>query len=170
MISVEMECRRDAHHAERAVEQKIEALGLALIFLVLALLCGFGGGNFASSMANISYFFPKSEKDNALAINAGLGNVGVSLMQFLVPIVITAGIFGALGSAPQRVAGGAELWMQNAGFVWVPLIIAGTLAAWFGMRPRAAPPESASGIDVANRCLERRPYRWCCVRRGSAHE
>ncbi|MDZ4136107.1 MAG: MFS transporter, partial [Paracoccaceae bacterium] len=50
-----------------------------LIFLVLALLCGFGGGNFASSMANISYFFPKAEKGNALALNAGLGNLGVSV-------------------------------------------------------------------------------------------
>ena len=66
-----------------------------LIFLVLALLCGFGGGNFASSMANIGYFFPKAEKGNALALNAGLGNLGVSVMQFLVPIVITAGVFGA---------------------------------------------------------------------------
>ncbi len=53
-----------------------------LIFLVLALLCGFGGGNFASSMANISFFFPKSQKGNALALNAGLGNLGVSVMQF----------------------------------------------------------------------------------------
>jgi NNP family nitrate/nitrite transporter-like MFS transporter len=48
------------------------------IFLVLALLCGFGGGNFASSMSNISFFFPKAEKGNALALNAGLGNLGVS--------------------------------------------------------------------------------------------
>ncbi len=68
-----------------------------LIFLVLALLCGFGGGNFASSMANISFFFPKREKGNALALNAGLGNLGVSVMQFLVPIVITAGVFGTTG-------------------------------------------------------------------------
>ena len=52
------------------------------IFLVLALLCGLGGGNFASSMANISFFFPRSEKGNALALNAGLGNAGVSVMQF----------------------------------------------------------------------------------------
>ena len=49
-----------------------------LVFLVLALLCGFGGGNFASSMANISFFFPQAEKGNALALNAGLGNLGVS--------------------------------------------------------------------------------------------
>jgi NNP family nitrate/nitrite transporter-like MFS transporter len=47
-----------------------------LVFLALALLCGFGGGNFASSMANISFFFPKTEKGNALALNAGLGNLG----------------------------------------------------------------------------------------------
>jgi MFS transporter, NNP family, nitrate/nitrite transporter len=104
-----------------------------LIFLVLALLCGFGGGNFASSMANISYFFPKAEKGNALAINAGLGNLGVSVMQFLVPVVITFSLFGALGGQAQVASSGTQLWMQNAGFVWVPLIMIGTLAAWFGM-------------------------------------
>jgi NNP family nitrate/nitrite transporter-like MFS transporter len=104
-----------------------------LIFLVLALLCGLGGGNFASSMANISFFFPKSEKGNALAINAGLGNLGVSLMQFLVPIVVTMSLFGALGGEAQVASDGTRYWMQNAGFVWVPLIILGALAAWFGM-------------------------------------
>ncbi len=70
------------------------------IFLTLALLCGLGGGNFASSMANIAFFFPKAEKGNALALNAGLGNLGVSVMQFLVPIVITMGVFGAMGGGP----------------------------------------------------------------------
>jgi len=104
-----------------------------LIFLALALLCGFGGGNFASSMANIAFFYPKAEKGNALALNAGLGNLGVSVMQFLVPIVITAGVFGALGGQPQTMSDGGQLWMQNAGFVWVPFIIAATIAAWVGM-------------------------------------
>ena len=104
-----------------------------LIFLTLALLCGFGGGNFASSMANIAFFFPKAEKGNALAMNAGLGNLGVSVMQFLVPLVITAGVFGALGGAPQTLSDGGQLWMQNAGFVWVPFILAATAAAWMGM-------------------------------------
>jgi hypothetical protein len=79
------------------------------IFLALALLCGFGGGNFASSMANISFFFPKAEKGNALALNAGLGNLGVSVVQFAVPLVITTGVFGWLGG----VAG--VLFFLNAG-------------------------------------------------------
>lgn len=104
-----------------------------LLFVILALLCGLGGGNFASSMANISYFFPKSEKGNALAINAGLGNLGVSVMQFVVPIAITMSLFGALGGQSQMASDGTQLWLQNAGFIWVPLIMAGTLAAWFGM-------------------------------------
>ncbi|MFV0490590.1 MAG: nitrate/nitrite transporter [Pseudorhodobacter sp.] len=103
------------------------------IFTVLALLCGFGGANFASSMANISFFFPKAEKGNALALNAGLGNLGVSVMQFIVPLVITAGVFGALGGAPQELTDGGQLWVQNAGFVWVPFIFLATVAAWLGM-------------------------------------
>ena len=78
------------------------------LFLALALLCGFGGGNFASSMANIRFFFPKAEKGNALALNAGLGNLGVSVVQFVVPLVITAGVFGWLGGEPQS-------WSRTAG-------------------------------------------------------
>ncbi|MEQ1499743.1 MAG: MFS transporter, partial [Novosphingobium sp.] len=103
------------------------------IFLVLALLCGFGGGNFASSMSNIGFFFPKAQKGNALALNAGLGNLGVSVMQFAVPLVITAGVFGALGGDAVATKDGGQLWLQNAGFIWVPFIIASTILAWFGM-------------------------------------
>jgi NNP family nitrate/nitrite transporter-like MFS transporter len=106
------------------------------IFLALALLCGLGGGNFASSMANISFFFPASEKGNALAINAGLGNLGVSVVQFIVPLVITAGVFGWLGGDPQTATVGdttTTLWLQNAGFIFVPFIAASAFAAWFGL-------------------------------------
>jgi NNP family nitrate/nitrite transporter-like MFS transporter len=63
------------------------------LFLLLALLCGFGGGNFASSMANISFFFPKAQKGRALGLNAGLGNLGVSVVQLVVPLVIGIGLF-----------------------------------------------------------------------------
>lgn len=103
------------------------------LFLILALMCGFGGGNFASSMANIAYFYPKATKGQALAMNAGLGNLGVSVMQFVVPMVITAGVFGALGGEPVTLKDGSQLWIQNAGFIWVPFIAISAIAAWFGM-------------------------------------
>jgi MFS transporter, NNP family, nitrate/nitrite transporter len=111
------------------------------IFLALALLCGFGGGNFASSMANISFFFPKAEKGNALALNAGLGNLGVSVVQFVIPLAITAGVFGWFGGDPQTAVDGgktSQLWLQNAGFIWIPFIAAAAFAAWFGMNDIAA--------------------------------
>jgi MFS transporter, NNP family, nitrate/nitrite transporter len=111
------------------------------IFLALSLLCGLGGGNFASSMANISFFFPKAEKGNALAINAGLGNLGVSVVQFVVPLAITSGMFGWLGGHPQTATQAGvttTLWLQNAGYVFVPFVIASAFAAWFGMNDIAS--------------------------------
>jgi len=103
------------------------------IMLGLALLCGLGGGNFASSMSNIGFFFPRAEKGNALALNAGLGNLGVSAMQFLVPIAITMAVFGSFGGAGQATEAGGTLFMQNAGFIWVPFIVVSAFFAWFGM-------------------------------------
>ena len=126
------------------------------IFLVLALLCGFGGGNFASSMANISFFFPKREKGNALAINAGLGNLGVSVVQFVVPLVITAGVFGALGGEPQVASDGTRFWLQNAGFIWVPFLILTTVAAWLGMNDIASAKASFSEQAV----IFQRKHNW----------
>ncbi len=126
------------------------------IFLVLALLCGLGGGNFASSMANIGFFFPKSRKGSALALNGGLGNLGVSVMQFLVPVVITTGVFGVLGGEPQAARAGAQLWLQNAGFIWVPFILAASLLAWFGMNDIADAKASFSEQAV----IFQRRHNW----------
>ncbi len=129
------------------------------VMVLLAILCGFGGGNFASSMANISFFFPKSQKGTALGLNAGLGNLGVSIVQFVVPLVITAGVFGTLGGEPQAVTktgGPMVMWLQNAGFIWVPFIIASTLAAWFGMNDLA--DAKASFADQA--VIFKRAHNW----------
>ena len=127
--------------------------------LVLALLCGFGGGNFASSMANISFFFPKAQKGYALGMNAGLGNLGVSAVQFVVPLVITAGVFGALGGDPQTMMKAGQvkqLWLQNAGFIWVPFIALTTLAAWFGMNDIA----SAKASFAEQAVIFKRKHNW----------
>ena len=90
------------------------------IYILLAALSGVGGGAFASSMSNISFFFPKAQQGLALGLNAGLGNLGVSVMQFLLPWIITFSAFRGLGGDPYQV-GEQELWIQNAGIVWVPI-------------------------------------------------
>ena len=130
-----------------------------LLMLVLALLCGFGGGNFASSMANISFFFPQAKKGTALGMNAGLGNLGVSTVQFVVPLVITASVFGWFGGEPQIwVKDGVtkSMWLQNAGFIWVPFIIATSIAAWFGMNDIA----SAKSTFKDQAVIFRRKHNW----------
>ena len=130
-----------------------------IVLLVLALLCGLGGGNFASSMANISFFFPKSEKGNALALNAGLGNLGVSVVQFVVPLAITAGVFGWLGGDPALVKGATgqtPLWLQNAGFVFLPFIALSAFASWFGMNDIA----SARASFAEQAVIFQRRHNW----------
>ena len=119
--------------------------------VILALLCGFGGGNFSSSMANISFFFPRAEKGTALGMNAGLGNLGVSVVQFVVPLIITMGVFGALGGEPQNWASNGQtkqIWLQNAGFIWIPFIVLSTLSAWFGMNDIASAKASFAEQSV----------------------
>ncbi|MEP1535642.1 MAG: hypothetical protein ABJQ34_19850 [Paracoccaceae bacterium] len=123
-----------------------------LTFLILALMCGFGGGNFASSMANIAFFYPKKSKGNALALNAGLGNLGVSVMQFVVPVVITMGVFGAIGGEPQQLSDGGQLFIQNAGFIWVPFLAVSAIAAWFGMND-IADAKSSLAASTTGSCV-----------------
>ena len=86
------------------------------VLMLVAATAGFGGGNFASSMANISFFYPEKEKGWALGLNAAGGNIGVAVAQKLVPLVIGLGAWG----------------LSNAGLVYVPLIlIAAVLATLF---------------------------------------
>ncbi len=92
--------------------------------MLLVSFIGIAGANFSSSMANIGLFFPKAEKGTALGINAGVGNLGVSLVYLVAPLVVTSSIFGFIGGSPLHTAGGNALYLQNAAFVWViPLVI-----------------------------------------------
>ncbi len=128
--------------------------------LVLALLCGLGGGNFSSSMANISFFFPKERKGSALGVNAGLGNLGVSSVQFLAPLVVTMPIWVALGGDPQTIVNKAgqsvQIWPQNAAFIWVPFIAAAAFFAWFGMNDIA----DAKASFAEQAVIFRRKHNW----------
>ena len=113
-------------------------------FQLMALWCGVGGGNFASSMSNISTFFPKRLQGTALGLNAGLGNFGVTTMQVVIPLVMTVPLLGALGGEPMtlakdsgwifgKIASGTPTWVQNAGFAWVLSLVPLSILCWFGM-------------------------------------
>ena len=110
-------------------------------FQALALLSGFGGGNFSSSMSNISFFYPKKVQGYSLGMNAGLGNFGVTTMQILIPLVMTMGIFGGApmelvktsGTLIGKIPAGTDTYLHNAGFIWAAILIPVSLAAWFGM-------------------------------------
>ncbi len=130
------------------------------VFQLLALLSGFGGGNFASSMSNISFFFPKKQQGLALGLNAGLGNFGVTTMQVLVPLAMTFGLFGALGGDSMtlqqtsgtligKIPAGSETWIQNAGLIWLVFLIPLAFLGWLGMnnlRTQEASPEIPNAI------------------------
>lgn len=104
-----------------------------IIFAACALLSGLGGGAFSSSMSNISYFFPKKEQGTALGINAGIGNIGVGFMQWILPIVTGIYLFSAVNIDGEVVTNTALSGVQNNGWFWVPLLTISAVAAFIGM-------------------------------------
>ncbi len=113
-------------------------------FQLMALWSGVGGGNFASSMSNISTFFPKRLQGTALGLNAGLGNFGVTTMQIVIPLVMTMSLFGGMGGEAMvlvkdsgwilgKIMAGTPTWIQNAGFAWLLSLIPLSVFAWYGM-------------------------------------
>ncbi|VAW08166.1 Nitrate/nitrite transporter, partial [hydrothermal vent metagenome] len=110
------------------------------VFQMLAILSGIGGGNFASSMSNISFFYPKKKQGLALGLNAGLGNAGVTTMQILVPLVMTFGVVGvgrtlenSSGWIFGKIPAGTETFIHNGGFVWLLFLVPLAFLAWFRM-------------------------------------
>ena len=125
----------------------IPCVGLALaitnpgtpywMFLLLAFLAGMGGGDFSSYMPSTSLFFPKRLQGTALGIQAGIGNFGVSLAQFLTPWIIGFAAFGALGGAAQTFTKGdvsKPMWLQNAFWVYVPFLVVLGIACFLWLR------------------------------------
>ena len=129
-------------------------------FQLMALWSGVGGGNFASSMSNISTFFPKRLQGTALGLNAGLGNFGVTTMQIVIPLVMTMSIFGGLGGDSMvlvkdsgwilgKILAGTPTWIQNAGFAWLLSLIPLSVLAYFGMNNlNTVTPDSGGTISA----------------------
>lgn len=123
--------------------------------LFWAALTGIAGANFATSMATVTLWFPKRLQGSALGIN-GLGNLGVTIAQFTIPAVIGLAAFGAWSGQPLllRLPSGATqpVWLSNAAFVWIPLILLCAVVLWFGTENYPQPPKSlASQLVVARR-------------------
>ncbi len=94
------------------------------MFVVAAAASGLGGGNFASSMANISFFYPESRKGYALGLNAAGGNIGVSTVQLVVPAVVGLSLLGT---------GVGGLHLVNPALVWAVLALVAAAGAWLFM-------------------------------------
>ena len=111
------------------------------VLLAVAALAGFGGGNFASSMANISFFFPAREKGAALGLNAAGGNLGTAAVQLAVPIVIVTG---------------SGLALDRAGLMVVPLALLAAVLAWRFMDNLATAKSDPRTFAAA----ARHPHTW----------
>lgn len=129
-----------------------------MVFILLAALSGIGGGNFANSMSNISNFFPRRQQGLALGLNAGLGNFGVTGMQILLPLLMTAAVFGPFSGAAMelqansgtvlgRIESGTETWIQNPALFGAGTLAVMSIVAWFGMNNlRIVTPEPGNPI------------------------
>ena len=120
------------------------------VLLFWSAVTGIAGANFATSMATVTLWFPKQLQGSALGIN-GLGNLGVTIAQFTIPLVIGFSLLGAseaTSGAPVR-----SIHLENAAFVWIPIILICSAAIWFGTKDYQAEPKSLASQLVAGKRL-----------------
>ena len=114
------------------------------VLLGLAALAGIGGGAFSGFMPSTSYFFPKAKQGTALGLQAGIGNFGVSLVQFVTPWIVGLSVIGASQQFVDAKKGiDKEVWYQNAAYLWIPFIVVGIVLAWTLLR---SVPVQARGV------------------------
>jgi MFS transporter, NNP family, nitrate/nitrite transporter len=112
--------------------------------LLWASLTGIAGANFATSMGAVTLWFPKSKQGTALGIN-GLGNLGVTICQFTIPVVIGSALWSGFGMPSIA----SSFYIQNAAFIWIPFILLCSAAIWFGTKDfKQAPQSVASQLKV----------------------
>lgn len=128
-------------------------------FLMISFLCGLGGGDFSSFMPSTSLHFPKKLQGYAMGLQAGIGNFGVSLTQFVTPWIITFSIFGAIAGGPQNKSA-SEVWVQNASLWYIPLLIVAALLSWYYLRSIKIPKPSL-GDMLKN--MTNTKHAWFCV-------
>jgi NNP family nitrate/nitrite transporter-like MFS transporter len=123
------------------------------VLLVLAFLAGLGGGNFSSFMPSTSLFFPKRLQGTALAIQAGIGNFGVSIVQFVTPWVIGFSLLGGaafMGESQTMTKAGVQspVWLQNAPAVMIPFVVVFGISAWLMLKSVPIKANFAQQFDI----------------------
>ncbi len=105
------------------------------VLLFLGALVGIGGGAFSGFMPSTSYFFPRAKQGTALGLQAGIGNFGVSIVQFVTPWIIGFAVIGGSQLMTNKDTGETkDVWFQNAAYVWVPFVVVGSVLAWMLLR------------------------------------
>ncbi|GJQ21966.1 MAG: nitrate/nitrite transporter [Bacteroidia bacterium] len=131
------------------------------VFLLLAFSAGFGGGDFSSFMPSTGIFFPKRLQGTALGIQAGVGNFGVSLAQFVTPWIIGFALLGSSLGEPQTLVQGGSVrlvWLQNAAFWYIPILVILGLVAWFGLRSVPVKATVREQLDIF-----KNKHTWFCT-------
>jgi NNP family nitrate/nitrite transporter-like MFS transporter len=121
------------------------------MFLMLAFLVGHGGGAFSSYMPSTSLFFPKRLLGTALGIQAGIGNFGVSMAQFVTPWIISVAVAGGCFGGSQTFAKAgktSQIWLQNAAFWYVPFLLLTAIVAWYVLRSVPVKASFREQLDI----------------------
>ncbi len=134
------------------------------VFMVLAFSCGFGGGDFSSYMPSTNLFFPKRLKGTALGIQAGIGNFGVSLAQFMTPALLGVAMYGAtetftkINPKTKEILGTSQIHLQNAALWYVPLLIIMTILCWWFLRSIPIKASFKEQLDIF-----KNKHTWFCT-------
>lgn len=131
------------------------------VYVALALLVGMGGGDFSSHMPSTSLFFPKRLQGTALGIQAGVGNFGVCLTQFITPWIIGVAALSVVTGSPQmlKIPGGEKaIWLQNAAYWYVPLLVLLAGFCWYGLKSVPVKASFREQLDIF-----RNPHTWYCT-------
>lgn len=119
-----------------------------VVLLLLAAAAGVGGGAFSGFMPSTSYFFPRRMAGTALGLQAGVGNFGVSLIQFVTPWVVGFGLLGTTALTPQQQTDGTEIWLHNAGLVLIPWVVLGAVLAGLFLRSVPVQANFRQQLDI----------------------
>ena len=118
------------------------------VLLLLAAAAGVGGGAFSGFMPSTSYFFPRRMVGTALGLQAGIGNFGVSLIQFLAPWIVGFGLLGTTVLTPQQRSDGSEIWLHNVGLVLIPWVLLGMFLAGVFLRSVPVKANFRQQLDI----------------------